>query len=120
MISKIEQKLYDELKLYYPELKQQLCLSSDSHRYYYDISMRNKIIEFNGDLWHANPNIYEFDDYIRTVNGVPTSAYEIWAYDSKKMQLAKDMGYKIFIVWESEYKKFPKGTLRKCLEFLYE
>ena len=57
MISKIEQKLYDELKLYYPELKQQLCLSSDSHRYYYDISMRNKIIEFNGDLWHANPKI---------------------------------------------------------------
>jgi hypothetical protein len=33
---------------------------------------------------------------------------EIWDYEKIKLNLAKKHGYKVFIVWESEYKNNKK------------
>lgn len=82
--------------------------------YYYDFSYKNKIIEYNGDFWHANPNFYE-SDYIFK-NGIYAS--DIWEKDKKKQLLAKEKGYEILTIWDSEYKKDSTNVLKKCLSFL--
>lgn len=115
IISKKEQQLYNILKKYFPKLNQQLSLG----KYHYDFYLKNKIIEFNGDYWHANPDKYLFEDYVGIIlNNQPTYAYEIWAKDEKKIQYAEQLGYKILIVWENNYIIEPRTTIKKCISFL--
>lgn len=82
--------------------------------YYYDFSYKNKIIEYNGDYWHANPKIYESKYVFK--DGIYAS--DIWERDKKKIDFAKSLGYDVFIVWDNDYKKDKIGVLEKCLEFL--
>ena len=114
-ISKPEQKLVKALQKHFPNLGQQLSIEN----YLYDIHYGNKIIEFNGDYWHANPELYLFEDIVGNIlNNKPTYAYEIWAKDAKKKSLAESLGYEVMVVWESEFLEMPKTTIEKCLQFL--
>lgn len=84
--------------------------------YLYDFCYNNKIIEFNGDSWHANPKIYNETDKPNPFSNL--SAKELQQLDKTKQEIAKSLGYDILIIWESEYKKFPHIVLNKCLIFL--
>lgn len=64
----------------------------------YDIKHQDCIIEFNGDYWHANPVIYSSTDIIRGKN-----AYDIWSKDLAKLNLVKDLGFRVKVVWEKDY-----------------
>lgn len=86
----------------------------ENKAYYYDFAYKNKIIEYNGDFWHANPEMYSQDDSFK--NGLLAS--EIWEKDAKKTTFAKMAGYDILVIWHSEYKKDKVNTLEKCLNFL--
>ena len=35
-----------------------------------------------------------------------------------KSDVAKENGFELLVIWESEYKKFPEETLEKCIKFL--
>jgi hypothetical protein len=83
--------------------------------YSYDLTIGNKIIEFNGDYWHANPSIYQKDWFNKTKKVL---ASELWEYDAKKIKLAESHGYKVHTIWENDYLQNPKETIQKCLEFL--
>lgn len=81
-------------------------LVNNNKLYYYDflIEELNYIIEFNGDSFHANLELFKEDDcpnpYIKNL-----TAKEIWINDQKKNSAAKDVGYDIDIIWESDYNK---------------
>jgi hypothetical protein len=64
----------------------------------------NLIIEYNGDYWHCNPNKYNSDYYHKIKN---KTAKEIWEYDNTKIDLIKNKGYNLEIMWESDYNKSP-------------
>lgn len=76
---RIESKIYD---LYIPKL--------------------NLIFEYHGDYWHCNPKKYTEDYY--NVKKRKT-AKELWEYDQLKLELAKNLGYNLEVIWESDYKK---------------
>ena len=67
----------------------------------------NLIIEYNGDRWHYNKNIYPPDFFDKVKNQY---AWEKWEKDEKKIQLAKENGYDIEIIWESDWKKLSDKT----------
>jgi hypothetical protein len=48
--------------------------------YFYDFKYKNKIIEYNGDLNHANPSMFNENDHPIFYNKEQTSQ-EIWDYD---------------------------------------
>lgn len=85
--------------------------------YFYDFKYKNKIIEFNGDLFHANPKLYEDYDNPNPYNKNLT-AKQIWNIDNIKMQLAKNKGYEILVIWESEYKKDKNSQITICKNFI--
>jgi G:T-mismatch repair DNA endonuclease (very short patch repair protein) len=74
-------------------------------RYVYDEVREDKkvIIEVNGDFWHANPNIYAEEDVVRLPKG-DKIAREIWNSDKLRVSYAQELGYKVFIIWESDVK----------------
>lgn len=74
-----------------------------------------KIIEFNGDFWHCNPNLFISDYYNKAKK---MTAKEIWDYDTEKKEAAENNGYSIFYVWENEYRNNKFSTIKKCLDFL--
>lgn len=51
-----------------------------NEKYFYDFCYNKKIIEYNGDFWHANPKIYNESDVVHK-NKV---AKDIWNYDIRK------------------------------------
>jgi hypothetical protein len=75
-----------------------------SFEYYLDywIEDLNIGVEFNGDMWHANPSIYEFDS-----NPTPfepnMKAESIWKKDKLKIDYLNEKLNKLIIVWEKDY-----------------
>lgn len=45
------------------------------------------------------------------------TAEKIWEKDKKKKNCANKEGFEVLIIWDSEYRKNPKETLEKCLDF---
>lgn len=87
-----------------------------SYCLYPDIVYKNKIIELNGDFFHANPNMYKSTDFIFK----NITAQNIWDKESIRLKLFKNKGYDILIIWESEYMKDKNTIIDKCYRFLTE
>ena len=85
--------------------------------YKYDFAYlpTKKIIEFHGDYWHCNPDLYEANYYHKIKK---MYAKEIWDYDKEKIELAKSYGYSVLVVWEADYCKNPEETINKCMDFI--
>lgn len=83
----------------------------------YDIVYKNKIIEFNGDFWHANPRQYRSDDIIKHPRS-EKKVSDVWELDAIKHTCAKINGYDIFVVWEDEFKSNRTETIEQCISFL--
>lgn len=108
----------DNLKKYsILEGKNEKFIHDGTQAYKYDFTIKEikKIIEFNGDYWHCNPNKYE-DDYYHSVK--QKLASDLWEYDTYKRELAESHGYSVLVIWESDYKQDPEGEIQKCLNFI--
>lgn len=117
-VSKGETFLFEHLqKEKIPCKKQHAIQKNDISYYVYDIVYQNKIIEYNGDFWHANPKKYKRCDVLRLPNNT-TTAEKIWKKDQEKINFAQSQGYKVLIVWESEFKENKEEVLSKCIQFL--
>ena len=79
-----------------------------------DYCLNNKIIEFNGDYWHANPEFYSEDSFVHD----SCTAGSIWEKDRKRKEALEKLGYKVKVVWENEYHSDKDKILQECCEFL--
>lgn len=85
--------------------------------YRYDFKYNNKIIEFNGDYWHANPKFYT------DVNEVlynKLSVKDIRKNDENKEQIAKEAGFDYLTIWEFDYHNNYEETMKKIEFFIKE
>jgi G:T-mismatch repair DNA endonuclease (very short patch repair protein) len=87
---------------------------------YPDFILGNRIIEFYGDFWHANPNNHNGEDYVRNISktSIPRKAKDIWQKDKERISQLEELGYKVMIVWENDYRKEPKRIIKQCKDFL--
>lgn len=75
----------------------------------------NSLIEYNGDYWHCNPNKYEKDYFNKKKN---MFAWEIWEQDKIKKELAEKKGYKLFTIWESDFRFNKQNEINKIISNL--
>jgi len=117
--SPIANKLFEEIKSKLNinnSIEEKYIFNDKLHKgYLFDFCYNNKLIEFNGDYWHANPIFYGPKSFIKAKN---KRAETIWEYDKIKIQTAKDQGYDILIIWEHDYHENPDEVINKCIEFL--
>jgi len=98
----------------------EFVLSDDNGFYRYDYTdLKNKkIIEYNGDDYHGNPNKYKPTDNPNPFRKNIT-AQEIWDRDKHKKLLAEKHGFEVMVIWGSEYRWGNKQEIiDKCLVFL--
>jgi len=130
--SKISQVLFYEIIGLYENKKdisdvffwtknKEYSLKNNTSIFLYDFVdlKKRKIIEYNGDQYHANPKIYTSDEmphpYHKTTN---FSAAKIWEKDKIKLDLARKNGFDVLVIWDSEYRKNKQQTLEKCIQFI--
>ena len=110
-------RIYRSLKLRKPLTEKYIKDKTTNRAYAYDFCYKNIIIEFNGDYWHMNPAKYNADDINKTTK---QRAIDKWNEDAYKKALAEKYGYKVLVIWESEFNKSMKETLDKCLSFIHD
>lgn len=89
--------------------------TNKTKQYIYDVRCGNKIIEYHGDWWHCNPNLFKPDYFHPRIH---LTSEAIWARDKNKEDYAVNQNYELLVIWETDYKKDKNGTLDKCLNFL--
>lgn len=79
--------------------------------------LNKKIIEYNGDEYHANPKIFKANEISHPFRKQYT-AEQIWKKDEIKKEKALSEGFDVYVVWDSDYRSNPDKVLNECLVFL--
>jgi hypothetical protein len=115
-------KLDDKHKTncYFSELNKEFSKWSNISNkiYFYDFVITgnvNLVIEFHGDYYHANPDMYEpeFKGFFFNKN---LTAEDIWNLDKQKKESAEQQGFRYIAVWESNFKNNPDKEIQRCLD----
>jgi len=127
--SKISQELFGEILKKYPEEEKDFVFYEDKNREYtlkndnnfyyrYDFCDLNKrkFIEFNGDIYHANPKMFKPSDKPNPFHD--KTAKELWEIDEDKKNIAERNGFEEFIVWEKDYRENKEKVINECINFL--
>lgn len=107
-VSPISQELFKSIKHegreYYAELNHEYFLITKCGYFYIDYvnKDRMKAVEFNGDMFHANPKIFKKDDRPNPFDKSKTSE-DIWKYEEIKMKAIREAGFEILVIWEKDY-----------------
>ena len=102
----------------------ELKLTDSKKNYFYDFCVGNKIIEYNGRLWHPRRNMmseHEYESWRNPFYGDSgPRASDIEDKDQKKIYMAEKLGYNVLEIWDFEVKSNKDAILTKCMRFIYE
>lgn len=121
LFDSLKKRLNSNYTTYYAE--NEYYFSSKEFGYYlvdFFIKELNIGIEFNGDIWHANPNKYKPNDKPFPFSKNYTSQ-DIWDKDKVKNDFLKTKLRKLIIIWESDlYRDGIDITVEKILNEINE
>lgn len=86
--------------------------------YIVDVIKNEKIIEFYGDFWHANPLLFSEYKILKSHLGTCIMVNEIWKKDSIRIDKLKDLGYDVLIIWEMDWNKNKIECIEKIKKYL--
>jgi hypothetical protein len=116
----------DDSDIYFAEHNFEWFINNSTQlkNYYLDfyVSSVNKVIEFNGDYWHCNPNKYKQGELIEYLGRGIIDPMIIWEEDKNRLNDIKKIPYikDVLIVWESDFKNNPLEVVENCMKFLLE
>ena len=75
-------------------------------------------MNFIGDYWHGNPEIY-FENELPLPENKSINFKDIHEKDQQRIEaIKKELNCEILIIWENEYRKNKEQTLEKVINFL--
>jgi hypothetical protein len=130
--SKISQELFFSLlerkdifgeRMYFAEHNHEygiLDTSTGSYKKYDFVSLDVGLcIEFHGDHYHGNPNIYLPHQKLKGKGQTQTSAEDIWKRDEYKKNLLKESrNIDTIVVWESDYLQDKVKTVERIIDYV--
>jgi len=110
-------KLHQKIRIFLKLEKFGFYSEQIIHRYIVDELNENLklIIEINGDYFHANPKFYKKDDIIKPFGGAEYTSEQKWESDRIREEFLKNLGYDVFVIWESDNLDLIMEELRKIL-----
>jgi hypothetical protein len=112
--SKIEAEFYNYIKQNInPNVEANVIVKN----FIVDVVDNNKIIEFYGDYWHANPTKYKTESIISFGRGESKTAQEIWDKDHNRLEILKKEGYDVLIIWEHEWRTEKLNCVEKIKKY---
>jgi len=113
-----ELELFSELSKYYKNIDNDTRIDIGNEKIYPDIIINNNIvIEFFGDYYHCNPDIYD-KNFLNKSN--KKTAKDIWEKDKKRLDLLKNNNYIVYVIWEQDYKNNKKTVINNLKKEIYE
>jgi hypothetical protein len=105
-ISKFQREVFDFLKETIPDLE----LDKNVNGMKVDICSEAKklIIECHGDFWHCNPKTWQSDQHHPIMK---MTAKEKWRLDQNRYFYLISIGYKVKIIWESDWKENKEKSI---------
>ena len=94
-------------KIYFLPKNKEYCIHTGDKAYFYDFVITKDInicVEFYGDVFHANPNIYKAADKPIHFYNKDITSQEIWVNDNIKNNKIIERKFILFVVWESYLK----------------
>lgn len=84
-------------------------------RYNCDIVFNSSpfIIEYFGDFWHCNPDKWDAQQLNPRIK---MTAKERWELDRRKVESLEALGYKVLVVWESDWKKRQLSVIKEIID----
>lgn len=121
LFKKIDKKLGKNDYTFYGSKNHEYCIRDNGVNYIYDFTdlENKKIIEFQGDIYHGNPILFEENDHPNPFKKDKTCR-DLWDFDKKKAEVAIKNKFKIMHIWKKEYRENKTETINKCLNFLKE
>jgi len=117
----ITKNISDKNHIYYQKLKNKEygCWLHGLNKYtfldFYDLD-QNKCIEFYGDYWHCNPELYTEKFEHPHIN---ETAKNIWKRDKQRLHFLKlEYNIDILTIWEYDYLHNKEDAINKCKQFL--
>lgn len=121
MFKKLESLYKDDEKdyIFYGSKNHEYSLRDENVNYIYDFTdlNRRKIIEFQGDIYHANPMLFEANDTPNPFKKDKTSK-DLWGFDEKKKNIAVKNGFSYLTIWEKDYRENKEKEITKAKIFL--
>lgn len=125
VFEKIRDKLIElgYLNFYYAEHNCEWGVNIvNKNRYaYFDFFLKDtgKVIEYNGNYYHANPRMYD-KDFLISIYGVKKTAAEIWERDAVRVADIKSVPYvkDVLTIWEDECNMDIDEVIKRCVIFL--
>lgn len=108
--SKLEINFREELKkIFFNHNVRKSTIRIGKKWFYPDVKInKDFLIEFYGNYWHANPHIYKPDDIVH--HGLTAS--KIWHNNITREEILKNNGFRVFSVWQDEWKNDKKNIIR--------
>lgn len=105
-ISDLNRRIYKILNTANIEYQPEYFLRSEQLIRFYDIRFYTNIfLEINGDYWHANPSLYNDNEYLILPGKGHILVSDIHKRDLEKRLLAESYGFSVKYLWESDMKK---------------
>lgn len=90
------------------------------NKYYYEYDIKinnsNKLVEVNGDYYHANPIKYKESDILNFF-GNEVHVKEIWNKDRLKIDFAKKSEYSMLVIWEHDIYNNLEKVKKELIEY---
>jgi len=108
--SKVSQKFFENLdkklnkyETYYATKNKEWVISHENGWYNIDYFIKdlNIGIEFNGDIWHANPKRFKPDE--KPLPFMELTSKEIWEKEEKRTNYLNKKLKDLIIIWEKDY-----------------
>jgi G:T-mismatch repair DNA endonuclease (very short patch repair protein) len=120
--SAIALTLFDDVSTVVPDLKygkaNEYHILRENKRGYYHLDclnpVNNRVVEFFGDYWHANPRKYTANDILYR----DFTAQQIWDEDKARYEFLTQSGFIVKVVWESDYRKNGSAVALEVAKFL--
>lgn len=69
------------------------------------------IVEMYGDTYHCNPK--KFDDPLKFIGTIGRTVGEQWQRDKRRLGCFYAKGYKVIIIWESDFRNNPQKEISR-------
>lgn len=79
-------------------------------------SSNKKIIEFAGDYWHGNPEVFNGNFFVKQTN---CTSKELYEKTLKRVNiLEKEFNCEVLLIWENDLIKNYQNCIDKCINFI--
>lgn len=111
----------DNVSFLYLPKNSELLLEKIGGFYKYDFCIPELkfIIEFNGDVFHGNPQLFNESDCPNPFDKTIT-AKQMWSNDKVKIDLAKSKGFDVMVIWERDYRNDPEAIVESIIKTISE